>query len=134
MWMTLASGLQVAASAVDDAPEVTVEDSVDPTGIPGLDKQLPTREQLLEMLDSMTGLSEEEKNSIRDDLLESLRVESSGPLVGNDLTMQTIVLLSLLGLVALIFVFFVYKLFKCLSEREAKREEKKRQKQLKKKK
>ncbi|XP_033331989.1 uncharacterized protein LOC117223689 isoform X1 [Megalopta genalis] len=134
MWMTLASGLQVAASAEDDSPEVTVEDSVDPTGVPGFDKQLPTADQLLEMLDSMTGLSEEEKNSIRAELLGGLRGPSTDALGGNDLTMQTIVLLSLLGLVALIFVFFVYKLFKCLSEREAKREEKKRQKQLKKKK
>ncbi|XP_076241450.1 uncharacterized protein LOC143183667 isoform X3 [Calliopsis andreniformis] len=37
-------------------------------------------------------------------------------------------------LIVLVLVFFVYKLFRCLSEREMKREEKKKNKQLKKKK
>ncbi|XP_076646125.1 uncharacterized protein LOC143355275 [Halictus rubicundus] len=122
---------QVAAS---DAPGAPVEDNAAPNAVPDFDKQLPTPEQLLEMLDSMTGLSEEEKNSIRQDLLGNLRGDSPQSLGGNDMTTQTVILLSLLGVVALIFVFFVYKLFKCLSEREAKREEKKKQKQLKKKK
>ncbi|XP_076285229.1 uncharacterized protein LOC143211430 [Lasioglossum baleicum] len=131
MWMTLVSGLQVAAA---EAPGASVEDNAAPTAVPDFDKELPTPAQLLEMLDAMTGLSEEEKNSIKQELLGNLRVDSPQSLGGNDMTTQTVILLSLLGVVALIFVFFVYKLFKCLSEREAKREEKKKQKQLKKKK
>ncbi|KAK2580389.1 hypothetical protein KPH14_006144 [Odynerus spinipes] len=88
------------------------------------------------MLDSMTGISDEEKASLREELLKNIggRVSDTQQLASNDLTTQTLILLSLLAVVALIFVFFVYKLFRCLKEREQKREEKKKSKQLKKKK
>lgn len=136
MWMMLASGLQGVASVnADDAATVTSQEASDQTDeIPRFDEKLPTPEQLLEMLDSMTGISEEEKAKLREDLLNNLQQGPELPAGGNDLTMQTMILLSLLALVALIFVFFVYKLFKVLSERQTKREEKKKNKQMKKKK
>lgn len=136
MWMMLASGLQgVAAINADDTATVAPEEASDQTdGIPRFDGKLPTPQQLLEMLDSMTGISDEEKATLREDLLKNIQQGSDLPAGGNDLTMQTMILLSLLALVALIFVFFVYKLFKCLSERQTKREEKKKIKQMKKKK
>ena len=139
--MTLASGLQaVAAENAEDAANAASEAASDaampPDGIPGFDGNLPTPQQLLEMLESMTGMSDEDKASLREDLLKNIQGQgyASQPAAGYDLPMQTMVLLSLLGVVALVFVFFVYKLFKCLMEREAKREEKKKNKQLKKKK
>ncbi|XP_017766760.1 PREDICTED: uncharacterized protein LOC108555554 [Eufriesea mexicana] len=141
MWMILASGLlAVALANADDAANVVSEAASDatipPDVVPGFEGKMPTTEQLLEMLDSMTGISDEEKSILREDLLKSLHGSDSlpQPTPGNDFTMQTVMLLSLLSVVALIFVFFVYKLFKCLSERQTKREEKKRNKQMKKKK
>ncbi|XP_076679041.1 uncharacterized protein LOC143374646 isoform X1 [Andrena cerasifolii] len=141
MWMTLASGLQaVAAENAEDAANAASEAASDaampPDGTPGFDGNLPTPQQLLEMLESMTGMSDEDKATLREDLLKNIQGQdyASQPAAGYDLPMQTVVLLSLLGVVALVFVFFVYKLFKCLMERETKREEKKKSKQLKKKK
>lgn len=108
---------------------------------PGFEGKMPTAQQLLEVLDSMAGIPEDEKEKLKEDLLRNVKeraasaAEQAGFAAGSgDLTTQTIVLLSLLAIVALIFVFFLYKLFKCLSEREQKRAEKKRNKQLKKKK
>ncbi|XP_003494438.1 uncharacterized protein LOC100740074 isoform X1 [Bombus impatiens] len=146
MWMILASGLLAVALANSDnaasvAPEAGSKEAVLPPEVgSNFEEKLPTTEQLLGMLDSMTGLSDEEKSKLREDLLKTIQESDdspqlgSQPMPGNDLTMQTMVLLSLLSVVALIFVFFVYKLFKCLSERESKREEKKKNKQMKKKK
>ncbi|XP_053977488.1 uncharacterized protein LOC128875696 isoform X1 [Hylaeus volcanicus] len=138
MWMTLASGLQAVASVdADDVANAAPEadsDALLPEEIPGFDGKLPTPQQLLEVLDSMTGMSDEEKASLKEDLLRNIQGDPMTSVPGSDLTMQTVVLLSLLGVVALIFVFFVYKLFKCLKQREAKREEKKKIKQMKKKK
>ncbi|XP_031832353.1 uncharacterized protein LOC116426873 isoform X1 [Nomia melanderi] len=136
MWMTLVNGLQAVASAaandaVEDVSEETVDAAAVPDALPEFDGKVPSPQQLLEILESMTGLSDEEKNSLKMDLLRNIQENTEQ---GNDLTMQTVILLSLLSIVGLIFVFFVYKLFKCLTEREMKREEKKKQKQLKKKK
>ncbi|CAL7950682.1 unnamed protein product [Xylocopa violacea] len=142
MWMTIASGLLVIAlTAADDAatvaPEAAHEANVPLPAMPDFGGQTPTAEQLLEIIESMTSITDEEKAILKEDLLKNMQ-EGGGDFLqqsaGNDLTMQTMVLLSLLGLVALIFVFFVYKLFKVLSERKAKREEKKKNKQMKKKK
>nr|XP_012142770.1 PREDICTED: uncharacterized protein LOC100876432 isoform X1 [Megachile rotundata] len=135
MWMMLASGLQGVASVSADDAATQQEASDEGQGIPQFDGKLPTPQQLLDMLDSMTGLSEEEKATLREDLLKNIQQQGTDlPAGGNNLTVQTMILLSLLALVALIFVFFVYKLFKCLSERQMKREEKKKNKQMKKKK
>ncbi|XP_043514341.1 uncharacterized protein LOC122530958 isoform X2 [Frieseomelitta varia] len=145
MWIILASLLAVALVNADDAASVVPEASSDaivspPDAEPGFEEKLPTAEQLLEMLDSMSGMSDEEKSSLREDLLKHIRVGGDLPqagdqsIPGSNLTTQTVVLLSLLSVVALIFVFFIYKLFRCLSERETKREEKKKNKQMKKKK
>ncbi|XP_076765521.1 uncharacterized protein LOC143432633 isoform X2 [Xylocopa sonorina] len=142
MWMRLASALLVIAlAAADDGatvpPEAASEANVPPAAMPDFNGQTPTAEQLIEIIESMTSITDEEKAILKEDLLKNMR-EGGGDFLGqnagNDLTMQTMVLLSLLGLVALIFVFFVYKLFKVLSERKAKREEKKKNKQMKKKK
>ncbi|XP_076179989.1 uncharacterized protein LOC143153077 isoform X2 [Ptiloglossa arizonensis] len=145
MWMTLVAGLLTVAfvNAKDDAAghvqseaeSIIPDASLPPGALPGFDGKIPTPKQLLEMLDSMTDISDEEKASIREDLMRNIQADGAQPAAAvNDLTMQTIILLSLLSVVVLIFVFFVYKLFKCLTEREAKRNENKRNKQLKKKK
>ncbi|XP_006617988.1 uncharacterized protein LOC102679955 isoform X2 [Apis dorsata] len=132
MWMILASGfLAIALTNADNE----AHKAFDATNAIPDDGKIPTAKELLEMLDSMSGLSDEEKSSLRENLLKNLQGDHVPEMMpGNDLTMQTMVLLSLLGIVALIFVFFVYKLFKCLSDRQTKREEKKKNKQMKKKK
>ncbi|CAK9827237.1 hypothetical protein ANTRET_LOCUS4950 [Anthophora retusa] len=135
MWITLAIAFLAVASA-DDAVNFAPEAHFDADVPPASNAELPTAEQLLEMLDSMSGISEEEKATLRKNLLEN--IQGGGDFVqaipqSNGST-QTMILLSLLGVVALIFVFFVYKLFKCLSDRETKREEKRKNKQMKKKK
>ncbi|KOX80532.1 hypothetical protein WN51_13016 [Melipona quadrifasciata] len=113
MWIILASLLAVALVNADDAASVVLEANSDatvppPDAEPGFEGKLPTAEQLLEMLDSMSGMSDEEKLSLREDLLKNIRVggllqagDQSMP--GSNLTMQTMVLLSLLSVVALIF-------------------------------
>lgn len=108
--MTLVSSLQgVSSAAAEDAaqvaPEQPSDSAVPPDAFPGFHGKLPTPEQFLEMLDSMTGISEEEKATLRKDLLKNIRDHGypMDPAAGDDLTVQTIVLLSLLGVVALIF-------------------------------
>ncbi|XP_043791588.1 uncharacterized protein LOC122714368 [Apis laboriosa] len=137
MWMIFASGfLAIALTNADNEAHKAFDatNAIPPDVIPDFDGKIPTAKKLLEMLDSMSGLSDEEKSSLRKNLLKNLQDHVPEMMPGNDLTMQTIILLSLLGIVALIFVFFVYKLFKCLSDRQTKREEKKKNKQMKKKK
>lgn len=108
--MTLASGLQaVAAENAEDAAGAASEAAPDaampPDGTPGFDGNLPTPQQLLEMLESMTGLSDEDKATLREDLLKNIQGQgyASEPAAGYNLPMQTVVLLSLLGVVALVF-------------------------------
>ncbi|CAK9812471.1 hypothetical protein ANTPLA_LOCUS7407 [Anthophora plagiata] len=135
MWITLAIAFLAIASA-DDTVNVAPEVHSDAVIPPGFNGELPTAEQLLEMLDSMSGISEEEKATFRKNLLENIQGGGgfAQAMPQSNGSTQTMVLLSLLGVVALIFVFFVYKLFKCLSDREMKREEKRKNKQMKKKK
>lgn len=108
--MILASGiLAVALANADDAanivPETVSDATIPPDVVSGYEGNIPTPEQLLEVLDSMTGISDEEKSILREDLLKSIQGGDSlpQPTSGNDFTMQTVILLSLLGVVALIF-------------------------------
>lgn len=137
MWTALLSGLHAVGSAsAEDAvvPEPAAEPDIN---IPISDGSLPTPQQLLEALESMGGLSDEEKAQLKEDLLKNIhdRANQAQAAVSNgNFTMETMILLALISIVALILVFFVYKLFKLLSDREHKREEKKKSKQMKKKK
>ncbi|XP_014225412.1 uncharacterized protein LOC106651434 [Trichogramma pretiosum] len=148
MLQLLLLGLRSMFVSANDAEDVTVEDApnADFPGMPG--GKMPTADELLKMLDSMTGLSDEDKENLRRDLLK----QAAGALpsgsqaeypqdegfasrvVTSLFASQFLVLMVLLSIIALIFVFFGYKLYKSLSEREKKREEKKKNKQLKKKK
>lgn len=107
--MKLVCGLLILASVnADDvanvAPETDLDASMPPNAIPGFDGKLPTPEELLEMLDSLSGLSDEEKAKLREDLLNNARTGGQQQQVaGSGVPIQTLVLLSLLGLVALIF-------------------------------
>ncbi|XP_076241443.1 uncharacterized protein LOC143183667 isoform X1 [Calliopsis andreniformis] len=110
MWMTLAGGLQAFASAsaeetVNVAEEDVSDATIPPDAIPSFDGNLPTPQQLLEMIDSMSGISEEEKATLKEDLLKSIQGQGfdGNPVAGNAMTMETLILLSLLGVVALIF-------------------------------
>ncbi|XP_043288249.1 uncharacterized protein [Venturia canescens] len=98
-------------------------------------QQLPSRDELLNMLDSMTGLSDDEKENLRQDLLRGMDNDQEVPTGkrGALATEQTLLLFALLGLLALIFLFFGYKLYKSLTEKERLRNEKKRLKESKKK-
>ncbi|XP_011309438.1 uncharacterized protein [Fopius arisanus] len=138
LWMILALALALApASADSDVDDASVE--VDPSenidvNIPGIDKKLPTPGELLKMLDSMD-LSEEEKQNIRENIMKS--AESLDDVVkgsGSGFLYQALVLLSLLSVLALIFGFFGYKLYKSLVDKEIKREMKRKQREMKKRK
>lgn len=102
--MIFASGfLAIALTNADNKANMAF-DATNPDAIPDFDGKLPTAKELLEMLDSMSGLSDEEKSTLRENLLKNLQgdhVPETMP--GNDLTMQTMVLLSLLSIVVLIF-------------------------------
>ncbi|XP_014213465.1 uncharacterized protein LOC106643026 [Copidosoma floridanum] len=125
----------------DEQEDMTVENEETP-GFPG--GKMPTKEELLKALDSMTGLSPEDRESIRKEILYGRSsaeetpdefVEEGVPqYAGSVFFSQFFMLVAMLSVLALIFVFFSYKLYKSLSDRERKREEKKKNKQLKKKK
>ncbi|XP_012285493.1 uncharacterized protein LOC105702478 isoform X1 [Orussus abietinus] len=139
MWTILASTLLAQVSADKELDDAIVEDepsSGEAPDLPGLGQKLPTPAELLKMLDSMAGLSEEDKENIRSEILKNQQGQGHAKALSasSDFTTETALLLVLLGVIALVFVFFGYKLYRSLSERERKREEKKRNKQMKKKK
>ncbi|KZC07120.1 hypothetical protein WN55_08502 [Dufourea novaeangliae] len=104
MWMTFVSGLQAVASAsADDAAKAATEgdSTLPPDTIPNFEGKLPTTQELLEMLESMTDISDEEKTTLREDLLKNIR--GIGEAADNGWTMEAMILLSLLSVVALIF-------------------------------
>ncbi|XP_078032962.1 uncharacterized protein LOC144467856 isoform X2 [Augochlora pura] len=97
------------------------------------------KEKLFQLFEKFKALNAEEKEQFIDTVFgkvqqsveQGMELEESPSFLHTH--SYTIFIFAVL-LIILVIVFFVYKLFKCLSEREAKREEKKRQKQLKKKK
>lgn len=102
--MTLVNGIQAVASAaandaVEGVPEETVDAAAIPDAVPNFDGKVPSPQQLLEILESMTGLSDEEKDSLKMDLLKNIQENTEQ---GNDFT-QPVILLSLLSIVGLIF-------------------------------
>ncbi|XP_034243396.1 uncharacterized protein LOC117646502 [Thrips palmi] len=101
----------------------------------------PSVEKILEALEGMQGLSLEDKEALKSQLLQQrLRSFEEGmehpweiP-AGSFLANQSFVLFSLLTIIALIFVFFGLKLYRSLVEKERKREEKRKLKMQKKRK
>ncbi|XP_033220664.1 uncharacterized protein LOC117175171 isoform X1 [Belonocnema kinseyi] len=137
MWPSLFFGLPgfVSAQEADvDAGDIVNADSAE-------GQKMPSTEELLQMVDSM-GLAEDEKQNLIDRILKGLPLPAADAGVEPEkvfaaadyFTYQTILFLSMVSLITLIFVFFGYKLYTSLSERERKREEKRKLKQMKKKK
>ncbi|XP_077292062.1 uncharacterized protein LOC143915329 [Arctopsyche grandis] len=91
--------------------------------------QMPTKDELLAMLDTM-GLGDQEKEELRAALL------SGDPLMPErqPWTSQALILLPFLLLIASIFVFFGYKLYRSMKDKEVMREEKRQKRQMKKRK
>ncbi|XP_015108776.1 uncharacterized protein LOC107035726 [Diachasma alloeum] len=137
LWMLLALGIVIASGeTTGDAEDASVE--VDPSenidvNIPGLDKKIPSPAELLKMLDSMD-LSDEEKENIRESIMRNPEGLNNAVGGSGGFLYQALVLLSLLSVLALIFGFFGYKLYKSLVAKELKREMKRKQKEMKKKK
>lgn len=101
--MDLLYGLQGAAAAAADE-DMTIEDELPEGGIPPMDGKLPSAEELLKMLDGMTGLSDEDKESLRADLLKNINGENAfAPPPAEPFTSQALILFAMLALVALIF-------------------------------
>ncbi|CAH1365051.1 unnamed protein product [Tenebrio molitor] len=105
------------------------------------DFQMPPLEELLKALEGMDGLSEENKQELRESLISRANQENPDFFANHVETAKNagmapdlLVLFLLLAIVVLIFVFFGYKLYKSLADRERRKEEKRRQKQQKKKK
>ncbi|KAF7413423.1 hypothetical protein HZH68_001912 [Vespula germanica] len=106
MWMSILSGLETFVSVY--AADKVVSESVNDKGkspTADFDGSLPDTQQLLEMLDSITGMSEEEKADLRADLMKNIQDRASDvqQMPTRDLVNQTFILLSLLAVVALIF-------------------------------
>ncbi|XP_057319436.1 uncharacterized protein LOC130663898 [Microplitis mediator] len=161
MWKSLWIGIAFALIAVSAEPAIdneeivgdTVEDAVVGEennnnydddyknidgNIPGFDfdKGLPSPDELLAMLESMN-LSDEEKANLHDAIMNNANLDSvveRSQTSGKPFMYQIFMLLGLLSIVAVIFVFFGYKLYKSLIEKERRREMKRKQKELKKKK
>ncbi|KAK3930222.1 Protein orai-2 [Frankliniella fusca] len=114
-------------------------------GLTGADGgfEAPSIEKILQALEGMQGLSLEDKEALKTQLLQQKMRESYGDELEQTwgeipadslLANQTFVLFSLLCIIALVFVFFGLKLYRSLVEKERKREEKKKLKMQKKKK
>ena len=99
------------------------------------------KDKLSGFLQRYQELDDEGKKEVMNTVFDKLKDKFRGNLQSNSNfftqlvfnNSYTIFFVALL-LIVLVLVFFVYKLFKCLMERETKREEKKKSKQLKKKK
>ncbi|KAL2747243.1 hypothetical protein V1477_005613 [Vespula maculifrons] len=106
MWMSILSGLEtfVSVYAADKVVSESVSDT-EKSQTADFDGSLPNTQQLLEMLDSITGMSEEEKADLRADLMKDIQGRASDvqQMPTRDLVNQTFILLSLLAVVALIF-------------------------------
>ncbi|XP_026281522.1 uncharacterized protein LOC113208639 [Frankliniella occidentalis] len=106
--------------------------------------EAPSVEKILQALEGMQGLSLEDREALKTQLLQQQMRESYGDdemenswgqiPADSFLANQTFVLLSLLCIIAFVFVFFGLKLYRSVVEKERKREEKRKLKMQKKKK
>ncbi|KAK7790404.1 hypothetical protein R5R35_010755 [Gryllus longicercus] len=119
------AGVEVDLS--DENPEVAPMD-----GLQG-GFQPPSIEQLLSMVDTMEGLSDADREDLKQQLLQQQNMGVPAP-EPSGLTSEALILLAALSLIIFIFVFFGYKLYKSLKDKERKRDEKRKLKQQKKKK
>ncbi|KAK1122463.1 hypothetical protein K0M31_009682 [Melipona bicolor] len=94
------------------------------------------KEKLHSMYQRYQELDNEEKQQFLNEVTEMFRkkMENSWSFSSLFYSYPYIVFIFAVLFIAFVLVFFVYKLFRCLSERETKREEKKKNKQMKKKK
>ena len=111
--------LLVSAASGDDEAVVEDEASDIPSGFPG--GKMPTAQELLAMLDSMTGMPDEEKEALRRDLLKQVAGaggEAAKNIVEDEegvthlftsvFASQFFVLIALLSLITLIFGNFEF--------------------------
>nr|XP_023017963.1 uncharacterized protein LOC111506973 [Leptinotarsa decemlineata] len=106
-------------------------------GLP--DGKIPTPEELLAAVEKLSGLSEENKEELRQSILRGAAGRMAEEIVppvaqGGGTGTEILLLIGMISLVFLVIVFFGYKLYNSLVERERRKEEKRRQKQQKKKK
>lgn len=102
--------IPIAAANPETEDAVVTDDASNPEnvdfGMPGKGQKMPSPSELLKMLDSMTGMSEEDKESLRQDLLRNIQGQGSQQFpqqAGSDFFGQTAMLLGFLSLLALIF-------------------------------
>lgn len=91
---------------IEDEIENTIEDDL--LSVPdGLDSgRMPTPEELLSILDEMNGLSDEDKESLRDELTKTVKGENNFGQTAATTTpfsSQALILFALLAIIALIF-------------------------------
>uniref|UniRef100_A0A1E1WNE9 Uncharacterized protein n=1 Tax=Pectinophora gossypiella TaxID=13191 RepID=A0A1E1WNE9_PECGO len=89
--------------------------------------QMPTRKQLLELLDSA---------DITDEMKENLKalMNMGAPQLFGGYGQGTLLGIAFVLIIFAVLLFFGYKLYKSIKEKEVRREEKKKAKQMKKKK
>ncbi|XP_038119734.1 uncharacterized protein LOC6036411 isoform X2 [Culex quinquefasciatus] len=92
--------------------------------------KMPSLDEFIKMLEGMDSLSDEEKEQLKQDVLKNSMTGRKMEAGFSDY----LVFLTMIVLIASVFVFFGYKLYLSLTEKERKREEKLKAKQIKKKK
>lgn len=92
--------------------------------------KMPSMEEFIEMLKHMDSLSDEEKEQLKLDVMKNSMVNRKVETGLSDYMVFFVMVL----LIASVFAFFGYKLYLSLTEKERKREEKLKAKQVKKKK
>ncbi|XP_026481124.1 uncharacterized protein LOC113387956 isoform X2 [Ctenocephalides felis] len=91
---------------------------------------LPSGEELLKMLEGMD-MSEEDKQSLRDSLLQQAnRAASQDPTGATGVTFQQVLfMLAMVAIIVSVFAFFANKLYKSLTYKDRMREEKRKAKE-----
>ncbi|KAF7987513.1 hypothetical protein HCN44_003275 [Aphidius gifuensis] len=103
------------------------------------DGKIPTQQELSKILDSMKGLSDDDKKNLKRSFaakaqMKNIEDTEAPPKTTSGFLYQTMTLLGMLSIIGCIFSFFGYKLYKSLVDRELKREMKRKLKESKKKK
>uniref|UniRef100_A0A1A9ZB34 Uncharacterized protein n=2 Tax=Glossina TaxID=44049 RepID=A0A1A9ZB34_GLOPL len=90
---------------------------------------MPSLDEVLQLIEQMKDLSEEERENLRENLL---KYTQTGTNVVSHSTWDYTIFLSMIVLIMVVFVFFGYKLYVALKQRELRKEGKLKRKEMKK--
>uniref|UniRef100_A0A1A9VR59 Uncharacterized protein n=1 Tax=Glossina austeni TaxID=7395 RepID=A0A1A9VR59_GLOAU len=91
---------------------------------------MPSLDEVLQLIEQMKDLSEEERENLRENLLKYTQTGTTN--VVSHSTWDYTIFLAMIVLIMVVFVFFGYKLYVALKQRELRKEGKLKRKEMKK--